>query len=168
MISLEVEDFVSVDPGEKRCGYAVFTDGQLVHVGAVVTPPQSEQWLRTALYLSQEIGSWAKLGYRLYVEEMKIRRGWERAHGSMLEISRMTGALGAFWTVGEGLTPRLVDPAKWTKRAGKGEHQQKTKELLDEKEKTLLESYMARYETECHSEMVDAVGIGLYVLGRRL
>jgi hypothetical protein len=158
----------SVDPGERKIGLAFFVDGVLTSAQALVLPRVElggNQWLKTAeaigdLLLPLPPGT-------LAIEEMKVRRGRMEAWDSLLEISRMTGALGDRAAM-TGWMVRMVDPGRWTRKLEKAKHQERTKLSLtdSERDNILIPALEAAPVAEARSEIIDAVGIGLYILGR--
>lgn len=158
----------SVDPGERKIGLAFFVDGVLTSAQALVverTEIGGNQWLATAeaiadLLLPLTPGV-------LAIEEMKVRRGRVEAWDSLIEISRMTGALGDRAML-SGWVVRLVDPGRWTRKLEKFRHQERTiLSLTDNERETILNPALDNAPVaEARSEIIDAVGIGLYILGR--
>lgn len=144
-------------------------DGELVSASAIIEDRvgfEENQWLVTAKSLIAEMWVMAsgEPGGLLVIEEMKIRSSKPEAWANLVEITRMTGALGALWP---GDEVRLVDPGRWTKRLAKPKHQIRTRTLLTPREVNgIVDEAFTKYPKDAHSEILDAVGIGLHICGR--
>ena len=160
---------VTVDPGVRKCGWALFEEERLVDCGWVIAGVAASrpQWVKTARELLAEIfrhvpsEDWEDL--RFAVEQMHSRSTRKEAWESLLEISRMTGAFGAF---AYPCPVELVSPTKWTGRMKKEKHQKRTKLLLTPEERDIMVVTLAEAPVSAHSEVVDAIGMGLYLTGR--
>jgi hypothetical protein len=175
-------DYVfAVDPGERKIGLALFRDAELIWAGHYIcgrVELGESQYLETAKgivgLMAERRELWEKPGdtVTLAVEEMVARRGRVEAWDSLMEISRMTGALSQRFTdyaqvIGCPWTVRLIDPGRWTRRLAKEKHQERTKLSLTVQEQVnIVDPALSEAPKEAHSEIIDAVGIGLFVVGR--
>lgn len=160
-------NLVAIDPGVRKYGVAVFRNDVLWSAGGFVAdkvPFGVEQWVETAKHM---LASALELSegepYPLYIEEMHSRASKKSAWDHLLEISRATGGVGALWD-GE---VHLVSPNKWTGRLRKDLHQARTVKVLSRDE--IIKPFHRALDdapAEAASEIKDAIGIGLYVLGR--
>lgn len=167
---------ISVDPGVRRCGFAVFRGLTLEKAGYCDTQKTPKnQFIETAWDLHTEIWRVVDLGrepFDLYVEEMHSRATKKSAWTHLMEISRMTGALMAYMDNDDFMRYEfgLVSPNVWTGRLSKPDHQKRTLLSLTRAERdvinTAIESAKDSGCSEARSEIIDAVGIGLYQLGR--
>lgn len=99
----------------------------------------------------------------LYVAEgMETRKNKRSAHDNLMRLSRMTGAAVALH---QGPI-QVVSPRRWTSRLSKPEHQNRTLAHLTDKEKEAFDKAVEQKEGDTRSEIIDAIGIGLYILGR--
>lgn len=158
-------NLVAIDPGVRKYGVAVFRDGVLWDAEGFIADKEVgvEQWVATArdmVFSAREMGGGE---YPLYIEEMHARSSKKAAWTHLMEISRATGGAGALWRE----DVHLVSPNKWTGKLRKGLHQVRTvKALTTDEVRIILHRAMDRSPSESHSEIKDAIGIGLYVLGR--
>lgn len=165
---------ISVDPGVRRCGFAIFRGLNLEKAGYVDAEKQPKnQFIRTAWELHTAI--WDELGrvagpFDLFVEEMHSRAAKKSAWKHLMEISRMTGAFMAYMDNDLGGDAGLVSPNIWTGRLSKPDHQKRTLLSLTDPESGIINSAIESAKgsgcSEARSEIIDAVGIGLYQLGR--
>lgn len=159
---------ITVDPGKRESAGAIFKDGRLVgleHVstssGGTILPE-----FRTGVALSYALQDNLEEGatVHLIIEEMVTRRGRRDAHRNLMQLSRMTGALAGHFQAGKITLNRagLIAPALWTGGLSKNLHQARTEGSLTGEERELMRSRRLL----SNSEALDAVGIGLYQLGR--
>lgn len=167
---------ISVDPGVRRCGFAVFRGLALEKAGYCDTQKTPKnQFIETAWNLHTEI--WRRVAltkeeFDLYVEEMHSRSSKKSAWTHLMEISRMTGAFMAYMD-NENFMRRefgLVSPNIWTGKLSKDDHQKRTLLSLTKTERDVINAAIESAKdsgcSEARSEIIDAVGIGLYQLGR--
>jgi hypothetical protein len=142
--------FAAIDPGLTATGYAVFDTGVLVMAGIVRTSPKAAledriRKIHLALY---------DLPADRLVERMVVRGGRNKGNPQILcDLNLLAGALGNDWVV----------PHQWKGMLPKEVHQPRILATLSPGEKALVEAIKP---ASLRHNAVDAVGIGLYRLGR--
>lgn len=148
---------VSIDPGKHACGWALWLpgiSGALVDAG-LWAPRVGDLTLPPPLDLSVET---------VYLESMEIRGTGSKTPPADLLRVEGTGHLLTGW-----LRPRRL--VTWTASAWKGSvpkdiHHPRIRHALGPDETAILERAIKAAPKTNAKEILDAVGIGLYGLGR--
>jgi hypothetical protein len=157
---------VAVDPGKRYCGMALFVDGRLVAAGR----PNPGELARghdnaeLAAMTGRAGVAWARRhspGPFSVVAEHMVARGASFKTTSLLELCTVAG-----WICGAGETGRLVTVSEWKSNYKKSVvHGWIAKELTAEEE-AVLGAAVAELNPRERGDVLDAVGIGLWALGR--
>jgi hypothetical protein len=163
-----MEILVSIDPGKRDVGIALFCDGRFEQ-GAV----SHTDWgdgatllARTACDVAREIR--ALLAGRsldhLVVEKMVAHKDRREAHGDIIDLAHVAGGILVGFE-GEAKL-RLLSAAEWTGGRNKKVNHVRIRRRLNEAEEAALDASLRGVMRSNHKELVDAVGIGLYHLRR--
>ena len=167
------EHLVTIDPGRRLFGMAYFRDGTFIEARGYdatednLNIPQCVFTGRLAAAEMGEIGGRRQDGDSrvLGIEKMETRRGRSDAHEALIQLSVMTGAAaGSYWPN----KVEFIPPGRWTGCHDKPTHQDRTLDHLDEDETERINRAIKGSPTDTKSEIIDAVGIGLYMTGRYL
>lgn len=160
------EYILAVDPGLRGCGFAHFVDGELKHAAYVVSPERTARGGRAWAAMAGEIAKcaleWIQPDTTLVVE---YPVQYERSGGARDDISELTGVCGAIvgaltWCHG-GIGIYTPRPADWKGQTPKVVHQKRIwSKLSDDEACRVVDDGAMTHNT------VDAVGIGLWYLGR--
>ena len=143
---------LSIDPGTKEMGWALFEDKELSICGLA----RGKSWIETVQALPKFTIR------RLVIEDQQIyRRSTINAH-SLLAVARVVGAVLAYYDFPEF---KLVTPAKWKGQLPKEVCNRRTLSKLTESELRQLE--IAPCPPSLKHNLIDAVGIGLWATKRR-
>lgn len=152
---------VSVDPGLRGCGVAVFADGVLLSAQYVANPAKGDgpkAWLQMGLQVFRAVGAFVKAGFRMVVE---VPRVYPVSKGDPNDLIQIAGVAGA--VVGQ-LTPdtaQFTYPSDWKGQVPKEICQRRITALLS---KTELDSVQSVGYKDHNT--YDAIGIGLVALRR--
>lgn len=161
-----MSSLVSIDPGLRVCGVAAFEDKLLTRCGTARWDKGSgpEQWVGMAAAVSCLLGdSWRIDPETLAIEKMVTRRGRSDAHSALIELSQVSGAIYALVSASE---PVAVAPQDWTKGRPKRINHRRVRYRLSKQETRILDEALEDTKRENQKEVLDAVCIGLHVLGR--
>jgi|TARA_R100001086_G_C11836857_1_gene258065 hypothetical protein len=143
---------LSVDPGTKDMGWALWEDNELQICGLA----RGKDWVETVLSLPKFTIS------QLTIEDQQIyRRSPINAH-ALLACARVVGAVVAYYDFPEF---RIVTPAQWKGQLPKTVCNRRTLAKLTENE--LHQVGIAPCPESLKHNLLDAVGIGLWATGRR-
>jgi len=144
------EVLVAVDPGIKTLGYAEFRGGRLVDVGlSRAKGTLGECALAHVARVPDPPGA------RRVCERMTTRgRKMRFAHQDLMDVSVVAGAMRAH---------TYYAPSDWKGAVPKEIHQPRILAALDDEEKAMVERVKP---AKLRHNAIDAVGIGLYALGR--
>jgi hypothetical protein len=144
--------FTSVDPGGECLAWAHWTDGALTAVGLSRTKVKG--WQARARHHREFLTARGTYTRPVLTECMRVRGGRGLGNPQILvELNGIAGHVGTDW----------VEPGTWKGRVPKEDHQPLIWDALMPAERLLLESVMP---AGLRHNAVDAVGIGLYKLGR--
>ncbi len=151
---------VSIDPGVKACGVAVFKDGILISAKYVERKDRCPKALAAAVwdYVTEEL---PRDCIDLVIVERPRTYGGRASRGDtndLLDLSIVVGAL----LVAIGGEYRLVYPADWKKQVPKEIMIARIKSKLSESE---LDNIIFCRGSKMHN-VWDAIGIGLFQLKR--
>ena len=162
---------VSLDPGIRHCGLALFVNRKLVKAGLARNPEASLRgppaWMTMANSVEEMLTPWlTELGFVggdevfLAAEIPQVYRGPTKADPD--DLMQLTGVVGAV----TGLVSHAIGyfPFAWKKNIPKGIHQTRLRRRLDAKETAVLEG--ADCPPSLLHNVIDAVGIGLHHLLR--
>lgn len=152
---------VAIDPGLHVCGVAEFEDGRLVAVRAVEVEKGAGRgptaWSDMAKAVDSSLSSWLwSSSWSLVVEYPEIYTHGKSRPDDILQVA---GVVGALVTGLHGCTSvSAYRPKVWKKQLPKAVHHRRVKERLSLSERTWFS------KTDHNGR--DAVGLGLYELGR--
>jgi hypothetical protein len=153
---------LALDPGLRACGWAVFDELNLVMCGCARTKGTAtgpEQW-RLMANATMEVVPHDIDG--LAVEYMQTRKGMSAAHDNLIQLTWVSGLLAGYLD-----TELLAVPANdWTGGRKKEANHPVIESFLDAAEMVVLRKGMASTIKGHHKEVLDAVGIGLWAVGR--
>ena len=142
---------MSVDPGTKATGWAVWEDRAMVLCGLA----RGRNWLQTVRAMPRiEVTD-------LWLEDQQIYRNSGVDAHSLLAVSRVVGAV-AFHVPAKKV--ELVRPATWKGQVPKEICNRRTYSRLTPSEKILVE--LANCSESLKHNLLDAVGIGLWAIKR--
>jgi hypothetical protein len=147
--------FMSIDPGGPELGWASWADGRLVACGLSRTKAKTWQ-LRAVTHRStlEALGAYDRPDGLVLTECMRVRGGRGMGNPQILvELNGIAGHVGNMW----------VEPGTWKGRLPKEIHQPRILATLTPEELALV---MAVKPPSLRHNTIDAVGIGLYHLGR--
>jgi hypothetical protein len=144
---------MSVDPG-KSMGVAVFLNGNLTGVNLIKSNYANE--LQNFVNRIQP-----KIGI---VEAPRIygRRQWKGDPNDLIKVALLAGM--ALAALSQHCIPEIVYPSVWKGQRPKDVDNKYTLELLSETERVYIENSFPK--SKLHN-VIDAIGIGLWKLGRR-
>ena len=152
----KVERLVAVDPGLRECGVAVFENGKLVFAKLVTAPHRREgatQWSDMALEVKSEVDLPVD---RMAVEQMEVRK---------TKTSAWKDIIFALFAL-KSTEVISVKPSRWTQGRPKQANHVRIRSRLNRGETRALTEGLEETPSANHKELLDAVGIGLYVLRR--
>lgn len=166
---------LSIDPGTRVCGAALWRDGRLVAAGLVKNPVKEGSGPRECARMAGAVGDWVKehcvLVNQLAIEFPQIYpRGDTRTKGDpndLLPLAAVDGALASmFWTA-EVLSGV---PHEWKGGIQKPKTTGEPYPIRNRVEARLRPEELARVnwtKNVRHSwDVTDAIGIGLFHIGR--
>ena len=143
---------LTIDPGTKEMGWALWEDNELSMCGLA----RGKNWLETVQALPKFTVE------RLTIEDQQIyRRSPINAH-SLLAVARVVGATVAYYQFPKFV---LVPPATWKGQLPKDVCNRRTLSKLTESELHQVE--VAPCPVSLKHNLLDAVGIGLWAARRR-
>ena len=162
---------VSIDPGKDTAGVALFDDGRLAvcSVCRFRRGNKVSQLKGIGSKLAGMINDWLAEDHRkdanvvLAIEGMEMRKDKLEAVPRIIELSVMSGVVWGLVDFDRGVE---VSPGKWTHGRPKAVNHQILREVLDDEESEALQTGLDACPGYKQKEVLDAVGIGLYVLHR--
>lgn len=167
---------LAVDPGKRYAGCAMFKDGKLFRAGRPA-PGEDRQIPDHELALLTIEGclEWAQGSAESFgvCAEWMVHRGYgSKTTGTLLELCAVSGALVSIARA-SGFSGELVPVSTWKGSAKKTIHQPWILDTLNAEELAVLcrctgesEARLRSVSSGAASDVVDAVGIGLWALGR--
>lgn len=155
---------VSIDPGLKECGVAVWEDGVLVAAYLVQTPldDTTEDIDLRILAMGDALESALPSGVdRLVIERMEPRKDKQAAWSNLLDLAYISGRAS-----GQASEVRFLRPSVWTGKRNKMQNHPRIRARLSAAELEALAEGLRACPKGNHKELLDAVGIGLYDLER--
>ncbi len=132
---------LAIDPGVHLSGFAAFEDKRLVAVGYAAREPFGWGFDHTAI----EVPRW---------------RDNHPRPNDLLDLAFSAGK-----NVGNSRCT-VVFPNPWKGNVPKDICETRIKKILSPDEKDRLDRCLAEYKESLHNHMYDAMGVGLFVLGR--
>lgn len=157
---------ISIDPGLRHCGAAFYVDGQLAKAHLVKNEEKHARGPMTHLRMAEAVSKWLRLVgartgyYTLVVEYPRIYPGSTQQKGDLNDIVELGGVVSALvaWLAVEPENFRALYPSEWKGQTPKDVMNERVLKRLSGEEKTTLMS--------SDHNTLDAVGIGLFHLGR--
>lgn len=148
---------LSVDPGTKHFGLALFDDGELQRAWLETVPPEGRP---DFAFMSE---SRPVVSVKVVVEKMQIYPG-AFAKTDLMNVGIVSGEfVGLLWARWLVSGVEYVYPRTWKGSIEKGAHHPRIMAALSESEISMIELPRAK---SLHHNIVDAVGIGLWHCGR--
>lgn len=150
---------MTVDPG-KNLGWAVFEDGRLIEAGLIVddSRPGPPWLLRVVEGVDNVCAQYVPDEVVIEIPQVYQQRLLKGDPNDLVDVAVIAGAAAA--TVVPFATPQLIRPHVWKGNRPKAVDNWHTFEVLDDEEKSKIPSGAKRHN------VLDAVGIGLWKLGR--
>ena len=163
--------FISIDPGLNECGFAYFDgDNELIDCGLIVNSLGLEYRSdRRIQSMAWEVYEGLRFfpADRLYIEKMFVRRNKPAAFENLIVLSTIAGAIAG---MNELTSPsrrfRYVLSNDWTDGRNKTQNHPRIRGRLSNVETGVLGFGLKDTPKTNHKEVLDAVGIGLYVANR--
>lgn len=158
--------FISIDPGLNECGYAYFDgDNELKDCGLIKNSLGLEytadnRIMRMAFEAHHTLSRVP--AQRIYIEKMFVRRNQPAAFENLIVLSTIAGAIAGRLR----LDFRYVLSNDWTDGRNKNQNHPRIRDRLSDAEKGVLGFGLKDTPKTNHKEVLDAVGIGLYVANR--
>jgi hypothetical protein len=148
---------IAIDPGKAGLGWAAFEGGRLIETGLIANGSLSE-----AFRVLKEVCAKYRPGDAVIeipqVYQQRLQKG---DPNDLITVAVIAGIAAASF-LPYGIEPQLVRPSRWKGNRPKAVDNQYTLSLLDEDEKCKL----VKVSSKQHN-VLDAVGIGLWRVGRR-
>lgn len=162
-----MDGFISIDPGLNECGYAVFDgSGFLSYCGLIRSKAATNEPLDTRIMAMAEAVH-VELGHQpartVYIEKMFIRRNMQAAWDDLIVLSTIAGAIAG--RLSECVF-RYVLSNDWTEGRNKAQNHPRIREKLNDEERKAVVVGLVGVPKDNYKEVLDAVGIGLYVANR--
>jgi len=162
---------LTLDPGLRGLGVGIFLHGKLTATDAICADEGEDANQQRAIgtaaaawFREFRPGRWAAEDTALVFERMVLRRGRLDAVGSIIELSTVSGVVLGLVSAAGVIS---VEPAAWTGgRSKETVNHVRIRTRLDEAETAVLETALRSCIPRHRIEVLDAVGIGLYALGR--
>ena len=155
---------LAIDPGLRGSGVAYFEDGHLVRAGYVKSPEKVRTGAPAWFAMSDAIDAWAPTNPGLIViEQQRLRPGKEKGNPqNMMELQGVVGTVLGYYhrnTITEAWYPE-----QWK---GSVKKEVMTARILH---RLTLEEFQILDAVKCAESLkhnvIDAIGIGLFHLGR--
>ncbi len=162
-----------IDPSLTSSGFAWFSGDRLVHVGYVPTSTRQAMAERICA-LAQRLRQDAYLPTRIVFEWPQIYRNQRGSDpNKLLYLSAICGAVMSRYPLAQ---VQLVNPREWTAQIKKHKRNQNDREKLLASERAAMEALGLKpcekhpdHPNKCtgnDNDVMDAVGLGLWRLGR--
>ena len=142
---------MSIDPGTKVIGWALWQDSKLFRCGLA----RGKDWIRTVSNVPKE-----ELEL-VVIEDQQIYRSSSIDAHSLLKLARVVGGTVFHLQAGD---VKLVKPREWKGQVPKKICNSRTLQKLQMSEKVAVE--LAQCPEGLKHNMIDAIGIGLFYLRR--
>jgi hypothetical protein len=148
---------IAIDPGKAGLGWAAFEGGRLIETGLIANGSLSEAF-RALKEVCLKYWPGDAVIEIPQVYQQRLQKG---DPNDLITVAVIAGIVAAAFFP-YGIEPQLVRAHKWKGNRPKAVDNQYTLSLLDEDEKCKL----VKVSSKQHN-VLDAVGIGLWRLGRR-
>lgn len=154
----------AIDPGTKETGLALFDDGKLKHctlmraksIDGMINELANVDW--PALFDYPDI---------VIVEQPTIYpRDGAKKSNALIKVSLIAGAAASAFGCSSWTTVKFVEPRTWKGSVPKDIHNKRTLDKLDHGESLVYTMRMISLPGGLVHNMVDAIGLGLYEIGR--
>lgn len=160
---------VAVDPGVKATGIALFVDNKLTHV-TLSRATDLEAMIQGLFDIEMPVD----FGYpdAVIIERPTVyRRGGKGDNNDLISVAIVAGAAGAAFGCGLWTTTEFVEPRTWKGSTPKKIHNERIVDQLNKAEREVLDGLLSRTKKAKVAKslvhnVIDAIGVGLYKLGR--
>lgn len=162
---------IAIDPDTNHTGWAIFSLGTLAKCGLIEVDklrPWYDRLRQQAIIWDQQFMNGAPFDGAhcdSVVVETPVIYPYGRTTKRPSDIIKLAAVAGVFLAAGER-DARAVAPKTWTRSAPKRVHQPRTMRALKPFEQETFDQCVQKYAKGKHSHVIDAVGIGLFALGR--
>ncbi len=159
---------LSLDPGIRGCGAALFEDGRLVACDYVKNPVKKGDDFEAMLKMARQVAGWVSdkglsiSFYEAVIEHPRIYTV-SKSKGDNNDLLPLVGVGCAVATFATSAT--RVFPHEWKGQVPKDVCHQRIRSRLDMDETNVLNDACARAKSLAHNTL-DAVGIGLHHVDR--
>lgn len=154
-----MRSLLSIDPGKKAIGAALWADGLLVR--AFLSRAKGKD-LNTLLVSHFRTAEWERVN-EVAIEVMRYRAQDGRSRpNDLLDVQAIGMAVAG--RVGDSV--RVYAPHEWKSALPKAVHHVRLIEALSDEERIILDRAVDKAPKAHHKEIYDAVGIGLFHLRR--
>lgn len=162
---------LSIDPGIRGCGVAVFENAILKEAAYIKNPAAAGNLTHEAATMAKEVVLWARLSGT--IDELAVE--WPRVYATQIRMGKskadpndLLPLAGVVTGVAVGLSParaRTYVPSDWKAQMKDEPTRHRTKTRLDKGELHTAEA-AAKIAGYLEHNLWDGVGIGLHHLGR--
>lgn len=162
---------LSVDPGIRGVGAAIFRDGHLYRCDYVRSPARAGAGPRECALVAWEVRTWVGTGTEIVTEIVFewpriYARGGGRSKGDPNDLRALCGVDGAVAAIFDRAESKFVEPAEWKGQKSHEAVETKVETALDAVEVAIWQAARDRAGKTLEHNVTDAVGIGLKALGR--
>ena|ERR1017187_9776424 len=156
--------FISVDPGLRGSGVAHFYEGKLFRA-AYLKHTCSDRGPKAWCAMAETVYYWSgPANYSLVIEYQRLRMGKEKGDpNNMMEVQGVVGALAGMFTM-EGEQIVAYYPEAWKGSIKKDVMTMRIVQRMTTDETQILR--LAKIPSSLMHNTIDAIGIGLFHLGR--
>lgn len=163
---------VAVDPGLRACGAALYVDGALcaaAYVASHSTAKGAPAWHAMAHAVHNRVWQdWKVYPNRFLVEHMQVYTGQPVPSADLLDVQSVSAMLcNMFWSQCEGAVQAVL-PATWKGQVPKHIHHARVLKELSPAETVVLQKGFLGVRKDLQHNVLDAVALGLYGVGRRV
>ncbi len=160
---------ISLDPGIRGCGVALFRGGRLEACDYLKNPVLKGDDVDAVLGMADEVVKWRRLHCPLVVPEFVFEHPRvytiSKSKGDPNDLMPLVGVAYACAGYIAGHKSVRVFPATWKGQLTKEACEARIRSRLDTAELAVLDATVHRVGAKAHNA-VDAVGIGLHAVGR--
>lgn len=149
----------AVDPGKAGLGWAIFVDDLLFKAGIL----ENASHQLATIYLRELFRGWKPFRAAIEVPQVYQQKLWKGDPNDLIDVAVIAGIAVA--ALAPWCAPELVRPHAWKGNAPKAVGNKQTLARMDECEKIVLRASGATKSKE--HNVLDAIGLGLWKLGRR-
>ena len=154
---------VSIDPGLRHLGLATFCDETLTYAGLIKNPETTARgpkaWVAMAEVVAREVDDRVLMTHDFASEVPQVYARGPGDPADLLELAGVVGAVAA--VIGAGRATGYL-PRVWKGQVPKAVMCRRIEDRLSDDEKDAVEKCPA----SLRHNVLDAIGIGLYHLGR--